>query len=53
MQPAQLSLLREQFPPPPQVLLAQLPESDVAEAIQLLAHLVAMACSEGEVGDDE
>ena len=35
MQPAQLSLLPEQFPPPPQVLLAQLPDSDVAEAIRL------------------
>jgi hypothetical protein len=53
MQPAQLSLLPEQFPPPPQVLLVQLPEPDVAEAIRLLAHLVAVACTEGEVGDDE
>jgi hypothetical protein len=53
MQPAQLSLLPEQFPPPPQVLLAQLPEPDVAEAIRLLAHLLATACTEGEVGDDE
>jgi hypothetical protein len=53
MQPAQLSLLPEQFPPPPHVLLAQLPEPDVAEAIRLLAHLVAVACVEDEVGDDE
>jgi hypothetical protein len=53
MQPAQLSLLPEAFPPPPKVLLAQLPEPDVAEAIRLLAHLIAMACAEGEVGDDE
>jgi hypothetical protein len=53
MQPAQLSLLAEQFPPPPQVLLAQLPESDVAEAIRLLAHLIAMASAEGEVGAHE
>lgn len=53
MQPAQLSLLPEQFPPPPQVLLAHLPEPDVAEAILLLAHLVAMARAEDEVPDDE
>ena len=53
MQPAQLSLLPDQFPPPPQVLLAQLPDADVAEAIRLLAHLLAMACTEGEVPDHE
>jgi hypothetical protein len=53
MQPAQLSLLSEQFPPPPQVLLAQLPESDVAEAIRLLAHLIAVASTESEVPDHE
>jgi hypothetical protein len=53
MQPAQLSLLPEQFPPPPQVLLAQLPEPDVAEAIRLLAHLIAVASSEGEALDHE
>ena len=53
MQPAQLSLLPEQFPPPPQVLLAQLPELDVAEAIRLLAHLIAKAAAEGEEPDDE
>jgi hypothetical protein len=49
MQPAQLSLLPEQFPPPPQVLLSQLPEPEVAEAIRLLAHLIAKACAECEV----
>jgi hypothetical protein len=53
MQPAQLSLLPEQFPPPPQVLLAQLPESEVADAIRVLAHLIAMASIEGEVADHE
>ena len=53
MQPAQLSLLPEQFAPPPQVLLAQLPEPDVAEAIRLLGHLIAMASTEGEVPDHE
>ena len=55
MQPAQLSLFPDQFPPPPQVLLAQLPEPEVAEAIRLLAHLIAVASlpGEGEVADDE
>jgi hypothetical protein len=53
MQPAQLSLLPEQFPPPAQVVLAQLPDPDVAEAIRLLAQLIAKAAAEGEVGDDE
>ena len=53
MQPVQLSLLPDQFPPPPPVLLAQLPEPDVAEALRLLAHLIAKAAAEGEVDDDE
>ena len=53
MQPAQLSLLPEQFPTPPQTVLAQLPEPGVAEAIRLLAHLIAMASTEGEVPDHE
>jgi hypothetical protein len=52
MQPAQLSLLPEQFPTPPQVLLAQLPEPEVAEAIRLLAHLIAKACVQSEVPDE-
>ena len=53
MQPAQLSLFPDLFPPPPQILLAQLPEPEVAEAIRLLAHLIAMASAEGEVPDHE
>jgi hypothetical protein len=53
MQPAQLSLLYEQFPAPPQVVLAALPEPDVAEAIRVLAQLVAKAAVEGEADDDE
>jgi len=55
MQPAQLSLFPELFPPPPQVLRAQLPEPEVAEAIRLLAHLIAAASvrGEGKVPDDE
>jgi hypothetical protein len=55
MQPAQLSLFPDLFPPPPPVLLAQLPEPEVAEAIRLLAHLIAAASMQGEggVADDE
>lgn len=53
MQPAQLSLLPTQFPAPPEVVLAQLPELDVADAIRLLAHLIAKAAVEGEEPDDE
>ena len=52
MQPAQLSLLPEWLPPPPPVVLAHLPEPDVAEAIRLLAHLIAKACAEGEACDE-
>ncbi len=53
MQPAQLSLLPQQFPAPPQIVLAQLPEPDVAEVIRLLAHLIAKAAAESEVPDSE
>lgn len=53
MQPAQLSLLPAQFPAPPQIILASLPEPGVEEAIRLLAHLIAKAAAEGEVPDDE
>ena len=53
MQPAQLSLLPEQFPAPPQIVLAQLPELDVADAIWVLAHLIAKAAAEGEEPDNE
>lgn len=54
MQPAQLSLLPEQYPAPPVMLLAQLPDGEVAEAIRLLAQLMAKAVAEDEeVAADE
>jgi hypothetical protein len=43
VQPAQLSLLPDQVPAPPPALLAQLPEPQIAEAITLLARLIAKA----------
>ncbi len=43
MQPAQLSLLPDQVPAPPPALLAQLPEPRIAEAVTLLARLIAKA----------
>jgi hypothetical protein len=54
VQPAQLSLLPDQVPAPPPVLLAQLPGPPVAEAITLLAGLIrktAPVSGTGE-GDD-
>jgi hypothetical protein len=53
MQPAQLSLLPTQFPMPPEIVLAQLPEPGVNDAITLLAQLIAKAATGGEVGTDE
>jgi hypothetical protein len=41
VQPAQLSLLPDQVPAPPAALLAQLPPTQVAAAITLLARLIA------------
>lgn len=54
MQPAQLSLLPPQHPAPPQTALAHLPESATAEAIRLLAGLIAKAAAgaEEEPGDE-
>lgn len=49
MQPAQLSLLPQQCPAPPQIALAHLPEPETAEAIRLLAGLIAKAAT-GEDG---
>jgi hypothetical protein len=43
MQPAQLSLLPQQCPTPPQIMVAHLPEPEIAEAIRLLAGLIAKA----------
>jgi hypothetical protein len=43
VQPAQLSLLSDLVPAPPPTLVAQLPPSQVATAITLLASLIAKA----------
>jgi hypothetical protein len=43
VQPAQLSLLPDQVPAPPPTLLAQLPGPPIAEAVTLLASLIAKA----------
>src|SRR6266436_8549457 len=41
MQPVQLSLLPDQVPAPPPAVIAQLPEAEVAEAVRILAGLIA------------
>ena len=41
MQPVQLSLLPDQVPAPPQAVIVRLPETDVAEAVRVLAALIA------------
>jgi hypothetical protein len=53
MRPAQLSLLPTEFPTPPEIVLAELPETGVSEAITLLARLIAKAVAGGEVPADE
>jgi hypothetical protein len=55
VQPTQLSLLPGQVPAPPPMLLARLPEPQVAAAIGLLARLIATAATAdvGEVAADE
>jgi hypothetical protein len=61
VQPAQLSLLADQLPTPMPVVLAELPETDVGEAISLLGALIAKAststsaetASGAEVNGDE
>jgi hypothetical protein len=45
MQPAQLSLLPQQCPTPPRIAFAHLPEAETAEAIRLLAGLIAKAAT--------
>lgn len=54
MPPAQMSLLPDQVPMPAPTVLAELPESDVGEAISLLGALIAKASvsAEGVVGDE-
>jgi hypothetical protein len=53
MQPAQLSLLPTEYPTPPEIVLAELPETWVNEAITLLARLIAKAAAGDEVPADE
>jgi hypothetical protein len=53
MQPAQLSLPLTEFPAPPEMVLAELPDAVVNEAIMLLARLIAKAAAGGEVPADE
>jgi hypothetical protein len=53
MQPAQLSLLPEQYPAPPPTMLGHLPEPETAEAIRLLAGLIAKAAAGEEGAGDE
>jgi hypothetical protein len=53
MQPAQLSLLPTQFPTPPEIVWAELPEAGVNEAITLLARLIAKAVAGGTEEADE
>jgi hypothetical protein len=45
MQPVQLSLLPQQYPAPVASALDHLPEPETAEAIRLLAGLIAKAVS--------
>jgi hypothetical protein len=53
MQPVQLSLFPTRYPALPRVVFCQLPETEVAEAIRLLAQLIADAVLGDEVVDDE
>lgn len=53
MQPAQLSLLPAEAPAPPGMLLAELPEQDVAAAVALLAGLIAKAATSEYGQSDE
>jgi hypothetical protein len=41
VQPVQLSLIPDLVAPPPDTLIAELPEARVAEAVSLLATLIA------------
>jgi hypothetical protein len=54
MQPVQLSLLPEPCPVPVPQALDHLPEPETAEAIGLLAALIAKAAAgeEGQAGDE-
>ena len=52
MQPVQLSLLPEEVPAPLPELIGQLPEEKVAEAVTLLAGLIARLQAAKEAGDE-
>jgi len=52
VQPVQLSLLPEETPAPPVILIAQLPETHLAAALALLAGLIAKAGQPGVAGDE-
>ncbi len=45
MQPVQLSLMPDQLPAPPPVVVGQLPEPQRDEAIRMLAQLIAKAAA--------
>jgi hypothetical protein len=45
VQPVQLSLLPDQVPAPPVIVLAQLPDVNVAAAVMMLAGLIARAAA--------
>jgi len=53
VQPAQLSLLPDQVPAPPPVLLAQLPGPPVSEAITLLTGLIQKTVPVSGRGDGD
>lgn len=55
MQPTQLSLLLEQFAAPPEVLLDQLPQAQVAAALAMLSRVIAKAAlgEADEAGSDD
>jgi len=53
VQPVQLSLLSEQVPAPPAILIAQLPQAHLAAALALLAGLIARAAAADLVPPEE
>jgi hypothetical protein len=53
MQPVQLSLLPEPGPVPVPQALDHLPEAETAEAVRLLAALIAKAAAGGQEANDE
>ena len=53
MQPVQPSLMPDLFPAPPEVLIAELPDQQVAAALALLADLIAKAAEARREADDE